>query len=146
MRDKQIGQAQISLQILEEIQDMGLHRDIQGGGGLIQDYNPGMALNAKYNQSDVAGIFIRWNDTAKEGDALVLGFNWTKMYELTGTDTKDWKGPFWASKLVMDMRMMKYWNQPDMAVSTFKEFRVDAGKLAQLQNAGMHPLKIAGVM
>ena len=104
------------------------------------------ALNAKYNQSDVAGIYIRWNDTAKQGDALVLGFNWTKMYELTGTGPKDWKGPSWASKLVMDMRMMKYWNQPNVAVSTFKEFKVDASKLAQLQNAGMHPLKVAGVM
>ena len=104
------------------------------------------ALKAKYNQSDVAGIFIRWNDTAKEGDALVLGFNWTLVYEMTGTGPKDWKGPAWGSKLVMDVDMMPYWYQPDVFISTLKEFKVDAGKLAQLQNAGMHPLKVAGVM
>lgn len=104
------------------------------------------ALNAKYNQSDVAGIYIRWNDTAKEGNALVLGFNWTGVYEVTGTGDKDWKGPAWGSKLVMDVDMMEYWNQPEVFVSTIKEFSVDASKLAQLQNAGMHPLKVAGVM
>jgi hypothetical protein len=27
-----------------------------------------------------------------------------------------------------------------------KEFKVDAAMLAMLQNAGMHPLKVAGVM
>jgi len=104
------------------------------------------ALNAKYNQSDVAGIYIRWNDTAKEGNALVLAFNWTKVYEVTGTGAKDWKGPAWGSKLVMDVDMMPYENQPEVFVSTIKEFKVDAGKLAQLQSAGMHPLKVAGVM
>ncbi|NMC09642.1 MAG: hypothetical protein GYA39_01475 [Methanothrix sp.] len=102
------------------------------------------ALKAKYNQTDVAGIYIRWNDTAKQGDALVLGFNWTSMYGLTGT--ANWKGPSWASKLVMDVRMMDYWNKPEVAVTTLKEFKVDSGKLAMLQNAGMHPLKVAGVL
>ena len=46
----------------------------------------------------------------------------------------------------MDVDMMEYWNQPEVFVSTIKEFSVDAGKLAPLQNASMHPLKIAGVM
>lgn len=103
-------------------------------------------LNAKYNQSDVAGIYIRWNDTAKEGNALVLAFNWTKVYEVTGTGANDWKGPAWGSKLVMDVDMMPYWNQPEVFVSSIKEFKVDASKLSQLQNAGMNPLKVAGVM
>ncbi len=102
------------------------------------------ALKAKYNQSDVAGIFVRWNDTAKQGDALVLAFNWTRMYQLT--ETANWQGPSWAPKLVMDVRMMDYWDQPEVAVSVIKRFSVDQEKLAQLQNAGMHPLKVAGVM
>jgi formylmethanofuran dehydrogenase subunit E-like metal-binding protein len=101
------------------------------------------AFNAKY-KTDIAGIYVRWNDTSKKGDGMVLGFNWTKMYELTGTD--NWKGPAWAPKLVMNMEMMKYWNQPEVTVSTIKEFPVDQDKLSQLQNAGMHPLKVAGVM
>ncbi|MDQ1262148.1 MAG: hypothetical protein QG575_1329 [Euryarchaeota archaeon] len=102
------------------------------------------ALNAKYNQSDVAGIYIRWNETAKEGDALVLGFNWTRARELDGS--AGFKGPSWAPKLIEDIGLMEYWNQPQSVVSIIKEFKVDAGKLAQLQNAGMHPLKVAGVM
>lgn len=104
------------------------------------------ALAVKYNQSDVAGIYIRWNDTAKKGDALVLGFNWTEVYAMTGTGVDEWKGPAWGSKLQMDVEMMPYWNKPEMFVSTIKEFSVDASKLAQLQGAGMHPLKVAGVM
>ena len=102
------------------------------------------ALNAKYNQSDVAGIYIRWNDTAKEGDALVLGFNWTRTRELDGS--VNYKGPSWAPKLIEDIRLMEYWNQPDAVVSIIKEFKVDQSKLSLLQSAGMHPLKVAGVM
>lgn len=102
------------------------------------------ALNAKYNQSDVAGIYIRWNDTVKEGDALVLGFNWTRARELDGS--VDYKGPTWAPKLIEDIRLMEYWNRPEVVVSIIKEFKVNKGMLAQLQNAGMHPLKVAGVI
>jgi formylmethanofuran dehydrogenase subunit E-like metal-binding protein len=102
------------------------------------------ALNAKYNQSDVAGIYIRWNDTAKEGDAMVLGFNWTRARELDGS--AGFVGPSWAPKLIEDIRLMEYWDQPELVVSIIKEFKVDAGKLANLQNAGMHPLKVAGVL
>jgi len=52
----------------------------------------------------VAYILCIWIDTSKQGDALVLGFNWTAMYNQTGIDT--WKGPSWATMLVMDTRMM----------------------------------------
>jgi formylmethanofuran dehydrogenase subunit E-like metal-binding protein len=102
------------------------------------------ALNSRYNQTDVSGIYIRWNDTAKQGTALVLGFNWTHMYILTGID--NWKGPSWATMLVMDVNMVDYWNRPEVAVSTLKEFEVDQDTLAMLTNAGMNPLKVAGVL
>ncbi len=102
------------------------------------------ALNAKYNKSDIAGIYIRWNDTSKDGDAMVLAFNWTRARELDGT--ANYKGPSWAPKLIEDIRLMKYWNQPELVVSVIKEFKVDASKLAMLENAGMHPLKVAGVL
>lgn len=101
------------------------------------------ALNLKY-KTDVSGIYVRWNETAKKGDALVLGFNWTTMYNLTGTD--NWKGPSWATMLVMDISMMDYWNRPEVAISTLKKFTVDQDKLEMMQNAGMHPLKVAGVL
>jgi len=102
------------------------------------------ALFTRYNQSDVAGIYIRWNDTAKEGDALVLGFNWTRARELDGS--AKFQGPSWAPKLIEDVRLMEYWDTPEVVVSVIKEFPVNQEKLAQLQNAGMHPLKVAGVL
>jgi hypothetical protein len=41
---------------------------------------------------------------------------------------------------------MDYYDQPEAFITVLKEFKVDAAKLAQMQNAGMHPLKVAGVM
>jgi hypothetical protein len=41
---------------------------------------------------------------------------------------------------------MPYENNPEAFITVLKEFKVDAAKLANLQNAGMHPLKVAGVM
>jgi hypothetical protein len=41
---------------------------------------------------------------------------------------------------------MDYVDKPETFISVLKEFTVDSAKLAMLQNAGMHPLKVAGVM
>ncbi len=87
----------------------------------------------------IAGIYIRWNDTEKQGDALVLAYN--SSVAKTG-----WTGPAWGSKLASDVVLMDYRDNPEAFVSTIKEFKVDASKLAQLENAGMHPLKVAGVL
>ena len=48
--------------------------------------------------------------------------------------------------LVMDVNMVDFWNRPDIAVSTLKEFEVDQNTMAMLSNAGMHPLKFSGVL
>ncbi len=87
----------------------------------------------------IAGIFIRWNETAKEGDALVLAYNSSSV-------KSGWKGPEWGSKLASDVVLMDYVDTPQAFVSIIKEFKVDQAKLAQMQGAGMHPLKVAGVM
>jgi len=100
-------------------------------------------LQEKYG-TRVAGVYVRWNATANMGDGLVLGFTFDKAYELTGT--ANWTGPSWGSKLVMDVSLIDYWNQPELFASTIKEFPVDPETLSQLQNAGMHPLKVAGIM
>jgi len=42
--------------------------------------------------------------------------------------------------------LMDYADKPEAFISVIKEFKVDAAMLAQLQNAGMHPLKVAGVI
>ena len=89
---------------------------------------------------DIAGIYIRWNDTAKEGDALALGYNFSAV------ELPQWTGLAWGSKLYQDIVLMPYVNTPEAFITVLKEFKVDAAKLAQMQNAGMHPLKVAGVM
>jgi len=88
----------------------------------------------------IAGIYIRWNDTAKEGDALALGYNFSAV------ELPQWTGLAWGSKLYQDIVLMPYVNTPEAFITVLKEFKVDAAKLAQMQNAGMHPLKVAGVM
>ncbi|MCX6677371.1 MAG: FmdE family protein [Methanothrix sp.] len=89
---------------------------------------------------NIAGIYIRWNDTAKAGDALALGFNFSAV------KLPQWTGPSWGSKLYQDIVLMDYVDKPETFINVIKEFDVDAAKLAMLQNAGMHPLKVAGVM
>lgn len=89
---------------------------------------------------NIAGIYIRWNDTAKSGDALALGFNFSAV------NLPQWTGPSWGSKLYQDIVLMDYVDKPETFITVIKEFNVDAAKLALLQNAGMHPLKVAGVL
>lgn len=48
--------------------------------------------------------------------------------------------------LHLAMLLMDCWDRPEVAVSTLKEFEVDRDMLAMLQNAGTHPLKVAGVL
>jgi formylmethanofuran dehydrogenase subunit E-like metal-binding protein len=87
----------------------------------------------------IAGIYIRWNSTTNSGDALVLAYNSSSL-------SSSWKGPSWGSKLASDVALMPYANKPDAFVSTIKEFKVDDKMLGMMQNAGMHPLKVAGVL
>lgn len=87
----------------------------------------------------IAGIYIRWNSTENQGDALVLAYN-------SSAFKSNWKGPEWGSKLASDVALMPYVDTPDAFVSTIKELKVDASMLAQMQGAGMHPLKVAGVL
>ncbi|OPY54611.1 MAG: FmdE, Molybdenum formylmethanofuran dehydrogenase operon [Methanosaeta sp. PtaU1.Bin112] len=88
----------------------------------------------------IAGIYIRWNDTAKSGDALALAYNFSAVQLPT------WTGPSWGSKLYQDIVLMDWTDKPEAFITILKEFKVDSAMLAQMQNAGMHPLKVAGVM
>ena len=89
---------------------------------------------------NIAGIYIRWNSTANEGDALALAYNFSAVA------LPQWTGPAWGSKLYQDIVLMPYADKPEDFITVLKEFKVDAAKLALMQNAGMHPLKVAGVM
>ena len=35
--DEQVGDAEVLLQVLEQVQDLGLDRDVEGGDGLVAD-------------------------------------------------------------------------------------------------------------
>jgi|WetSurMetagenome_2_1015567.scaffolds.fasta_scaffold00962_10 formylmethanofuran dehydrogenase subunit E-like metal-binding protein len=89
---------------------------------------------------NIAGIYIRWNDTAKSGDALALAYNFSAVA------LPAWTGPSWGSKLYQDIVLMDWADKPEAFITVLKEFKVDSPMLAQLENAGMHPLKVAGVM
>jgi formylmethanofuran dehydrogenase subunit E-like metal-binding protein len=100
-----------------------------------------MALSDKERKAvpGIAGIFIRWNSTSNDGDALVLAYNTSSM-------ESDWTGPAWGSKIASAVALLNHTDSPDSFVSTIKEFKVDQEKLSLMQNAGMHPLKVAGVL
>ena len=87
----------------------------------------------------IAGIFIRWNSITNEGDALVLSYNSSSVQS-------GWTGPDWGSKIASAVALLNHTDSPDSFVSTIKEFKVDQEKLSLMQNAGMHPLKVAGVL
>jgi formylmethanofuran dehydrogenase subunit E-like metal-binding protein len=49
----------------------------------------------------IAGIFIRWNSTTNEGDALVLSYNSSSVQS-------GWTGPDWGSKIASAVALMDY--------------------------------------
>ena len=42
MADKEVGQLQVPLQIVEQVDDLGLNGYVQGGNGLVADDDPGI--------------------------------------------------------------------------------------------------------
>lgn len=100
------------------------------------------ALTEKYG-TRVAGIFIRWDAASKTGDGLVLGFDFDKATEMSGSE--GW--PSWAARLKQDIILMDAADSPETFVSTIKEFSLaNEDELFALQGAGVHPLKVLGVM
>lgn len=100
-------------------------------------------LTEKYNGTRVAGLFIRWDASSKSGDGLVLGFNFKKAENMSSTDTL----PSWAYRLNEDYVLMDAADSPEEFVSTIKEFSLaNNDELMALQGAGVHPLKVLGVI
>jgi hypothetical protein len=42
MRDQQVGESAAALQGVQQVEDLGLHRDVQGGGGFVQQDQLGL--------------------------------------------------------------------------------------------------------
>ena len=100
------------------------------------------ALTEKFG-TRVAGIFIRWDASSKTGDGLVLGFDFDKATEMSNSE--GW--PRWAARLQQDIILMDAADSPETFVSTIKEFSLaNEDELFALQGAGVHPLKVLGVM
>ncbi len=100
------------------------------------------ALTEKFG-TRVAGIFIRWDASSKTGDGLVLGFDFNKATEMSNSE--GW--PSWAARLKQDIILMDAADSPETFVSTIKEFSLEnEDELLALQGAGVHPLKVLGVM
>lgn len=102
------------------------------------------ALRESNGGIDVAGIYIRWDASTSTGDGMVVGYNWSRSNELTGT--ADWKGDQSLAKLVMDLKLIDYQDRPEEMVSTIKEFRCESqDDFNALTYAGVNPLKVLGV-
>ncbi len=101
------------------------------------------ALKAKYGTRP-AGIIIRWNDGAKKGKGVALGFNFDQISAELGL--VNWTGPSWAPKLVQDIGMIPYVDKPESVITTLKEFDVDEANLTKLKTAGNNPYKILGML
>ena len=100
-------------------------------------------LTEKYNGTRVAGIFIRWDASSNSGEGQVLGFNFTKAENISDKDTL----PSWANRLKEDFVLMDAADSPEEFVSTIKEFSLaNNDELVALQGAGVHPLKVLGVI
>jgi formylmethanofuran dehydrogenase subunit E-like metal-binding protein len=101
------------------------------------------ALTEKYGVSPV-GIYIRWDSSTDSGDGLVVGFDWDKTYELTGT--ANWTGNSMLQYLKMDVEMAKFVDSPETVVSTIKAFQLNStAEFNVLASAGVNPLKVLGV-
>jgi formylmethanofuran dehydrogenase subunit E-like metal-binding protein len=95
------------------------------------------------NAKGVAGIYIRWDAKTNTGSGLVLAFDFDKASELAGVQNA--AGPF--VKLKTALTMMDYVNQPEIMVSTLKQFNIaSAEELTALQAAGVNPLIKLGIM
>ena len=116
-----------------------------GKSGLFVKYltaDETAALTEKYG-TRVAGIFIRWDAASKSGDGLVLGFDFDKAGNMSNIET--W--PSWAYRLKQDIVLMDSADSPQEFVSTIKEFSLaNNDELLALQGAGVHPLKVLGVI
>ena len=101
------------------------------------------AVKAKYGNRP-AGIIIRWNDVAKKGTGMALGFDFDTISKEVGV--ADWTGPSWAPKLVQDIGMMDYIDKPESVITTLYEFDVDEPLLTKLKTAGNNPYKVLGML
>ena len=96
------------------------------------------ALREKYGVIADRGIFIRWDASSKTGDGLALGLEYPQTEE-------GW--PRWAARLQQNIIMMDAADTPETFVSTIKEFSLaNEDELLALQGAGVHPLKVLGIM
>ncbi|MFH0968472.1 MAG: FmdE family protein [Methanobacteriota archaeon] len=100
-------------------------------------------LTAKYGTRP-AGIIVKWNDVAKKGTGIALGFNFDQVTEELGLG--NYTGPSWAPKLIQDIGMTSYVDKPESFIKTLKEFPVDEANLTKLKTAGNNPYKILGML
>ena len=62
MGDEDIGELQPLLQVGEKVHDLGLHRDVEGGDGLVEDDQLGIQRNGAGDTDALAlaaGEFVR---------------------------------------------------------------------------------------
>lgn len=93
---------------------------------------------------NVAGIYIRWDDQAKKGDALVLTYSFDQASKLAGVTAAG--EPGWLKKLRTNVGLLDSLDRYEEAITVLKRFTVSESDLAELQSAGVNPLVMAGVL
>jgi len=95
-------------------------------------------IKDRYNGTGAGGIFIRWDSSTNSGDGLVLGFSWPES---------DADLPSWASRLNSDLEIVENAENPELYVTTLKEFHLESSDdLTVLQSAGVNPYKVLGLV
>ncbi|NPB01137.1 MAG: hypothetical protein GXO10_07155 [Crenarchaeota archaeon] len=102
---------------------------------------------------NVAGIVIAYDPETDTGRAYILAFNWTKVHIYLKKYHTSFHGPsWWVSRVIADLYMLKYVNQPDYFVKVLKtiDFRGHVWRYPslfyELGRAGVDPYVALGVI
>lgn len=102
---------------------------------------------------NVAGIVIVYDPSTDSGTAYVLAFNWTKVHIYLKKYHTSFHGPsWWVSRMIADIYMLKYVNDPDYFVKILKviDFRGHVWRYPslfyKLGRAGVDPYVALGII
>ncbi len=96
--------------------------------------------------SGLAGVFILWNESKKEGKGVILSFNWDVAYQRCGIDRKALAGEEAIfGRMRLNRCLLKKDFKKEDLVKVLKEVEVDELLLRELSRGG-NPYKLFGLV
>jgi len=90
-------------------------------------------------QGNLAGIYFRYDSKVKEGEGVVLSYDFSKGAASSGIDMN--KGFPWESRLKSDLWYLDYLDRPEIFIQTIKRFGLKEGEEpADYAQPGVNPL------